>query len=287
MTVNYALRDECKTERGQGSLSMWMEMSIGAVMGGLFVMSFALQFGIGVIFAVAVMIAGKGSFLLADLGKPSRALKVLARPGKSWISRGAWGFGVFAIAGIACAALQIATNTGWAFGSGVGLIIGLVACIAAVFMMLYDGFYLASLKGVALWSDGTTPLLFFSSAIVGGLGATSVFAMAGFCPLPGIAQIIALIAYGLCLICFINATSAKTGAAKQGMDVLVNGDLKGSFVGGAIIAGLVIPFICAVLALAIPSAPQALLGIAGACEIIGVICLRRAVLNAGMHDSFL
>lgn len=70
----YALSVDYKRQKEWNKAPMWLEMAIGGTAGGLFIGSIIFKFALGAVIAVLIMLIGKGLLLLADLGRPARAL---------------------------------------------------------------------------------------------------------------------------------------------------------------------------------------------------------------------
>ena len=124
----------------------------------------------GLYFGFPLLLIGS-LFLMADLGAPSRAFRVAAKPGASWISRGVMIITLFMAVSFIHFIGQV-----WPYdflvkdASGVSTtVISVVGIVLAIFTMLYTGALLSAAKGIALWSTGIVPALFLVSALVTGL----------------------------------------------------------------------------------------------------------------------
>jgi formate-dependent nitrite reductase membrane component NrfD len=286
---SYPLSIEYKEQKEWKALPMWTEMAIGAVAGGLFIVSAIMKFSQGLILALLAMLIGKGGLLLADLGKPTRFLKVLARPGQSWISKGAWGLIAGGGLGVAAVAPLILPGLPWTPWAGVGKILLLGAALGAAFMMVYDGLFLADSKGVAFWDNGVLPLVFGASAVLGGLGALAVLAPLGGLALPGLAfgwaQASAAVVAGFAVFSLLIAS--KEGGAAQGAEKLLQGELSQIFQVGALALGIGAPLALGGLAITGAAVPGVCWATAGLAEIVGVVALRYSILRAGVYSPVL
>lgn len=284
----YKLEADYKEQEDWSKPTMWLEMALGAIAGGLFIASLFFQFALGAISALLLMLIGKGGLLLADLGRPERFLKVLARPGKSWISKGAWGLIFFAGVGIVAVAPLLLPDPTWMPWEGAGKILGMAAGLGAAFMMIYEGFFLADSKGVEFWRSGSLPIVFAASAATGGVGALMALApLGGLAINPGTLAAINVVVSGtmaVCLYTYVISASKGAGGAKQSSEILTRGKLSAAFWLGAVTAGIAAPLIVSAAALLGASLPAMIWALLGLLEIVGVVALRYTILNAGVYS---
>jgi formate-dependent nitrite reductase membrane component NrfD len=287
---SFALSIDYKEQREWSEVSMWAEMALGAIAGGLFIASTLTESLLGALIALLVMLIGKGGLLVSDLGRPERFLRVLTKPLGSWISRGAWGLGAFALAGAGYIASFFLPM------GGVGKLLGVAASLLAGFLIAYDGFFLADSKGVAFWTSGSLPLVFLSNALLGGLGALMLMPLAGVWPaaLPPAAMHTALVLLsGFCLFSFVHAAIRSGGGAEKSAALLMSKFSLQSikelavapvFQLGAIVVGLALPLTFSVMVLAADGVGLALWPLVGLCEMVGVVALRYSLLKAGLYS---
>ncbi|WP_300458102.1 NrfD/PsrC family molybdoenzyme membrane anchor subunit [Desulfobacula sp.] len=125
-------------------------------------------------------------FLFIELSKPANVWRIVLKPGRSWISRGAIGIFIFFAASFLYMAVLSMQGNGSAidgtitFGSNHAwqMFMGVIAGCAAVYVAVYHGFLLASMKSVPLWSNRVLPALFLVYSLLGGLGVLMVFPFA-------------------------------------------------------------------------------------------------------------
>ena len=288
MPTEYALNMDYKEQREWKDVPMWTEMAIGAVCGGLFIFSMIFKFALGAVVAVIVMLLGKGFLLLADLGKPERFLKIFAKPGASWIGRGAWALVLFGGVGEVSIAPLIIPGLAWTPWSGGGVILGLAGCVLAVWMMTYEGFFLEDSRGVSFWSSGGLPMVFLTSAAVGGIGAMSALGwVGGFAASPaeiGVFNAALLAVSAISLYAFLRSALNGEGGAMVAANKLMAGELSKIFKFGVVCAGLIFPGCVSLLALFGVAVPGFLWFLTGLAEIGGVVTLRYVILNAGVYS---
>jgi formate-dependent nitrite reductase membrane component NrfD len=283
----YRLEVGYKSQKDWSKPQMWLEMAIGAVAGGLFIASLLFEFSLGIIVALLLMLVGKGSLLLTDLGKPSRFILVLSRPGASWISKGAWGFFFFAVLGIIAVIPLVFQDLAWLPWAGVGKIVGVLAGLGAAFMMIYDGFSLADSKGVEFWRSAGLPIVFFFNAAAGGIGALMILAPLGGLTVSSealaVVNCIVLAVNAVCLYAYIATAAKGVDGARESAEILTAGRLSATFWAGVVVVGIALPLVVSALALFGVSISAVVWMAIGFLEVIGVVALRYTVLNAGVY----
>ncbi len=146
----------------------------GAGSGLFFIGLMVSSFNHMVVGMAAVLIGAV--ILSAHLMHPLHSWRVFLRPATSWISRGAIGMTSFLILGVAyVVALTAKTGTiyfvgPWPSGPPWMVILGAAAGLSALFVSLYPGFLLNSMRSVSLWRNGLFPVLFSISGLLCGLG---------------------------------------------------------------------------------------------------------------------
>jgi formate-dependent nitrite reductase membrane component NrfD len=280
MNDHYNLYIDYSPQKEWSGAPMWLEMSFGAIGGGLFLVSAFLNFNLGIVLGFLLVAAGKGIFLLVDLGKPERFLKVLARPFKSWISFGSWAFMLFGILGlIYCLPLVI----GLEIGAGILGVLKAITMLLAVLLITYDGFFLAASKGIDAWNTSLLPILYGVSSLVAGTGIA--MALIEGAKENTLLRINALLLITLVFLVFsyVNGLSKSTLGARKSAEILTQ-DLKGIFVGGLVGAGVLLPLLLVGLAtLGLIPASATLVMVVAVLEVVGIFFLRFAILKAGVY----
>jgi len=237
-------------------------------------------------------------FLIADLGMPMRFMKVIARPGDSWISRGAWIISVFMlIAFIHFIGLIWPSDfvaQAYAAGAGWPTALSVLGVIFAFLVMVYTGALLGASKGIPFWRDGLVPPLFLASALFTGLMAVMV-GMAwtygdqvalGTYRLMGLAGAVLILVEGLILLLHLHTSYKKPDTKQSAMRIMSTG----SFIFWDLIVGLALPFVLLLamwFSMGTSGAGSVLtVGvIAGICGLIGGLMLRGMILNHGMLNT--
>jgi formate-dependent nitrite reductase membrane component NrfD len=158
--VKYTPQREWIEKRG---ILMWLSTFFVEVGAATFLI--ASIFGnLGAMFVGIVMCAILGGGLhLADLGRPLRFWRILFSSGwkTSWIARGIWFVNLFIIlGGIYLGLAMLSSNIP-------GLLIA--SNVFAFCTIIYFGFLLSYINGLALWNSGLLPILILVISIWGGL----------------------------------------------------------------------------------------------------------------------
>jgi formate-dependent nitrite reductase membrane component NrfD len=154
-----------QTEWAEGSGLLFITaIFLGGVGSGTYVLGVFFDVLPALIVGWTLIVVGKGGFHLLYLGRPWRAWRALANVRHSWLSRGIWGLGIFAVAGAAYIAQQIqespATVASWTLGA--------LSLLSAVFVMIYEGFLLRKAVGIPVWNTWLIPLVFPTFSLLAG-----------------------------------------------------------------------------------------------------------------------
>lgn len=223
-------------------------------------------------------------FLLCDLGNPARVLGVLARPFASIVSVGAWIVGLSALVAVATAVLTVMDRLG---RRGLA-VLEVVGGLLAVASLIYTGLLLSYMPSVDFWNTWLLVALFAISGLTCGIAATGAVGMALAGPsgcegrLDGTRTICALLEL-VVLAAYLMTRFFATGPARESVMRLLTGDLAGFFLGGVVLVGVAVPFVC--WALRRMLGPFAMTLAAGGCTLIGGWCLRYCVVNAAVVET--
>jgi formate-dependent nitrite reductase membrane component NrfD len=242
---------------------------------------------------VGVLIVGVGKTVahLVYLGQPTRFYRLFLKPRTSWISRGL----MFMVVFVVFAAAYLAPDVGfdwvpWTSESGLGRAIWYVAVLSAALVMAYDGFVLASCKSIASWNTALMPPLFFTYSIAGGVAMTFLTMTATGGDLLDRSTLVdldaILLAAMLALVAiYIINMAASTSTAREALRRLTSTKLAISFIGLAMVAGLLVPLALTYLhGLEIEGAvASALLAASSVLELAGDLSVRHSILRAGLH----
>lgn len=252
---------------------MWWEMALGAAGVGTYLASAANGSRPGRLLGAGLVLGGKGSLLMADLGRPERALRVFRMPHTSWISRGAWSLGIFS-AGVV--GQLIADERRVRPSSKIAA--EAVTALAALLLISYDGLFLNASKGVGSWTRSALPVLLTANGVLTGATISRLVA-----PAEQPAGRVLTIAAGATQVgaaaCYLHQLAAGDASCQASAAVLRAGHERRRARIGAGLIGTGVPLAAALLG---PRrrAPQLL---AASAALLGATWLRKSVLRAGRH----
>ena len=140
---------------------------LGGLGAGLFVLSLLTDHTAGILVGYLIVVVGKNTAHLLFLGRPERFWRAAMRPDRSWIARGIWAMGLFAVSGLILLLPRI-LGPAWQLSSWLNGAATVVAILSAVVIMFYDGFVMNASLGVAFWRTRLLPLLLLMYATLGG-----------------------------------------------------------------------------------------------------------------------
>jgi formate-dependent nitrite reductase membrane component NrfD len=285
-------------EWGFGGRRRWrdgallMALFLGGIGAGQFVIStWFIHSVTSALVGVLVVGVGKTVAHLVYLGQPTRFYRLFLKPRTSWVSRGL----IFMVVFVVSAAAYLAPDIGfgwvpWTSESTLGQAIWLVAVLSAALVMVYDGFVLASCKSISSWNTALMPPLFFTYAIAGGVAMTYLTMTAtggkilNQTTLTNLDAILLTTMLALVVIYIVNM-AASTSTAREALRRLTATKLAISFIGLAMVAGLLVPLALTYFhELAIEGAvASALLATSSVLELAGDLSVRHSILKAGLH----
>lgn len=281
-------------------------MGIG---GGLFInrLLFGIEMGrfLGMTWAdilSLVLIGVGGLILIADLGQPLRVLRALLNPRTSWISIGAIAdFTFMGLAGLwTLADLNVGggglnlTGLPWHGDGTLGLIFQVIAALAAIVVIAYPGLVLASSPSIPFWNSTLIPMQFLVNGFASGLACGLIYAAIVPSDVSGdvLTGWLSLTTGLLVLSVFLQIAHVLNGqythvAAKVAVRRLLSGNLQVAYLGGVMLAGLVIPLALIAYALSDSAGSNAAMaaGIAGVLILAGNWLSKHTVIRAGTYAS--
>ncbi len=272
---------------GMGAL-IGVAMFLGGVAGGLYLTSLYFNNVWGMLVAW-VFAGGMGLFDMAHLSKPMRFLRIAARPGSSWISRGF----IFVILFIGAAGIQLLINllTGNPDPiSGGEMFFRVVAGILGFGVAIYSGFVIGVVNGIKFWNSGIMPLIYVLAGLAGG--ATIMLAIGAFAPGSLQASLstvqtfarVALIAYAVVIALHLWISAYGSPTAQHSATELLKGSLAGIFWVIVVLVGIVVPLIFTFVG----GEDSTVLFILGSIMVlIGSLALRYSILRAGRYTPLL
>jgi sulfite dehydrogenase (quinone) subunit SoeC len=139
----------------------------GGLGAGLFLISLETGHRLGVVLGYLIVVVGKNTAHLLYLGRPERFWRAAMRPDRSWIARGIWACGLFALSG-AILLLPMFLGPAWQTPGGIASAARVVAVLSAIVIMFYDGLVMNQSAAIPFWNSGLLPLLVLMYAALGG-----------------------------------------------------------------------------------------------------------------------
>lgn len=272
----------------------WLVISylfLGGAGAGLFLISLYIDHAWAGLLGLLVLALGT-LLLFLDLGRPERFWRAFSRPWSSWISRGCFFITLMVLFG----ALQIAPGLGflWENGSALGSVIKAVSVAAAVLVMIYTGFVLSPSPAIPFWNSALFPVIFFVYSLLAGIDIlilASPFLPGAPLDLVSLErlQIYLALACLLLVLSHLSVMSSSAVAARESIRLLTRGRWGLLFLGGVIVAGLVVPLALswAVLWKSQAQAVFAFTVILALLRLFGDYLFRFLVIRVGLYDPLL
>ena len=140
---------------------------LGGLGAGLFIVALLTNHTAGMLAGYLIVVVGKNTAHLLFLGRPERFWRAAMRPDRSWIARGIWAMGFFALSGLFLLLPRV-LGPAWQLSDWLNGAATAVAVLSAVVIMFYDGFVMNCSSGVAFWRTHLLPLLLLMYATLGG-----------------------------------------------------------------------------------------------------------------------
>ena len=225
-------------------VSMGTAFFFGETGAGLYFVSQFYDLLPGMIAGLLMVALGKGGGHLLHLGQPMRGWRAFAKIGRSWISRGLFAIVVFC----GCATVHIADRYLGLLPQPLSALFALVAILACLVVMVYQGFAMAHSSSLALWSTGLMPIASLTYSLLNGIVLTLLLGLdtlrAAEPYTVRLLQVVALVVlmFGVVtMLSVLHSARYGTGGSKHAMEQLVRGPYAAKFLGLVMGAGLVVP----------------------------------------------
>ncbi len=224
---------------------------------------------------------------LANLARPERVWRMAAKVRTSWIARGFWGLGLFALGGVLYLPPLALPSVFWASGSLIAELGNVLAWIGAAVMICYMGFVYTASKGIPFWNSPLHPVLYIVYAFRGG--AAALLTLVGvldlkIAPGSGLLQswmILTGLVIGLWIFELSFIFSGGDQAARRSVHELLRGRLAVYVYVGILLIGLIVPLFL-ISGIALPQT-RATLVVMGLASIAGDFFIKLASVKAGVH----
>ncbi len=209
---------------------------------GTFVVALLVGYMPGMALGLLVTGIGKPFFHLTHMGVPGKSWRAILRPDRSWTSRGLIAIIVFTGAGVVHV---VDSFLGGALPGGLALATTVMAGVAALAVMTYQGFAMSHSTAIALWSTAMMP---FSSLLYALAGGTTVVLLMHGSGAP--AEVMARLTVGalgligsiaMMLAALLHAAYHGGPGARVSARLLMHGQYAPWLHGVVVAAGLVLP----------------------------------------------
>jgi formate-dependent nitrite reductase membrane component NrfD len=255
---------------------------LGGLGAGLFVLALLTDHTAGMLVGYLIVVVGKNTAHMLFLGRPERFWRAAMRPDRSWIARGIWAMGLFAVSGLILLLPRI-LGPAWQLSGWPNGAVTSVAILSAVVIMFYDGFVMNSSPGVAFWRTRLLPLLLLMYATLGGTTLSLTIrelrgeATPGF--LPDLEHGLLLLNFVL-LAVYLARMNRSLPAARETLRQWLRGPYARAFFGLVLLIGLLATLLLSVVQNHVQATGLALL--IAACELTGDFTLMMVLLKSGL-----
>jgi len=255
----------------------------GGIGASLFILSLLTRYRFGMLLGYLIVVVGKNSAHLMYLGRPERFWRAAMRPDRSWIARGIWATGLFAISGFVLLLLEFVNPQ--ALPDGMNLAARAVAIMSGLFIMFYDGFVMNHSTAIPFWNTKLLPLLILMYATLGGTTLSLTLRMLQSYATPEVkwmeqAEPYLLLANFALLAIYLLRMSRWSPAARETARMWLKGSYARIFFGLIVAVGLL-----ATLALSLVQQQAQGRGLAliiAGCELTGDFSLLMLMLKSGL-----
>lgn len=269
--------------RGSGLLLI-TAIYVGGIGGGAYLVSAAFNYIPGMVAGFLLLAVGKSAFHLSFLGRPARFWRMMLNPRTSWISRGIWALGLFTALG-----LLVLGAAEFPVLSAIYGLARAASMVVAAFLIIYDGFVLASCKGVPFWNNSILVALFPAAGLAAGSAITYLaFLFAGNTPpdvLEGLELTLIIVVVFLIMSYLWTARYVDVGAVRS-VTALVRKEVRFAFMVGTLGFGVIIPILIILLSISTHSF-AALLPFSAFSALLGDFFLKYSLLRAGIYRSLI
>ncbi|MFC1906134.1 NrfD/PsrC family molybdoenzyme membrane anchor subunit [Chloroflexota bacterium] len=304
---------------GKGLLS-WLSFFSVALGAGMYFVAVILNYPWAMVTGYLVCLVIGGGTKMLDLGKPSRAwrmllnyegeggliqailllfknpikfFKMLMNSGwkTSWISRGMFFIGLFTILGLVHIILTFVANTPastslGALGTATG-VFSILMIVVSVLVAVYAGLLIGFVKAIPLWGSALMPVFFVASGFLGGAALALAGRMNNAAAI-GWLQIMVLAYVAVVIIYLWNAWN-QSGASRYSVRHMIRGGgmLPVIFYVGVVVLGILWPVATVIISYVSNADLTALLAVAIAGVLIGDLSMRYLIMKCGTYTPLI
>jgi formate-dependent nitrite reductase membrane component NrfD len=297
MTRVALLAAELQTEWDLYHATWFTLMGIG---GGIFLLSRLLRLpdrlgvwlGLPLVDLVSFVVIGVGGLvLLWSLGRPLRFLRAVLKPGSSWISRGAIADFIFLVAGgvLVLPGLRLDEATPfawlpwdpWATGA-LGKVIEGLALLSSAVVIVYAGLVLADKAAVPFWRSAAVPTQFVLSSLAMSAATVMLLETLNRQPIGALELWLLVVFQALLMGAVVRhvTTERELPGKRESLELLWTKYRRG-FAAGVVGAGIVMPVVLALVAIAWPPSRPLVGLVCLVCTVGGGFALRLITLRVG------
>jgi formate-dependent nitrite reductase membrane component NrfD len=227
-------------------------------------------------------------FLFSHLGNFTNARRAWQRPSSSWLARGSIALLAFLVLDIIQSILWLGPSAVLGEMPGLNAVLQVVTSIVALYILLYSGMLLATLKTFPFWRTWSLPLLFAVGGLTGGLMFLIFLATIWGNTAGNV--IIAMVSWNSFFLLVLAAAlifllwRSKTESSVMDSVHIMTGANRAGFYLGVITAGILVPFFLGIYIIFSGSSPvtRSVLDIVLAVlGLIGGYTLKSLVLKSG------
>jgi formate-dependent nitrite reductase membrane component NrfD len=265
-------------------LMIWLSIYFGMFGGGAYLVSLYFNSLAGMFISWLVVLIIKSGLHVAHARKPLKLWRMVLRPQTSWISRGL----ILTVLFIVFGAVQLAFSY-WAPGTPGGLIFKVLGGIAAFGVMVYAGFALSYVRGIAFWNVAILPVLFILWGILSGLSLVSIAGLdTGSVKAVMVTGIISLSATLVVIVLYLWTETYAGSTARESVRELTRGSIAVIWGTGVMCIGIIIPLVVSLMIYFKGSLFNPSLAILFfSCEMIGGLAFTYGVLKAGVYSPLI
>jgi|GEM_PF-345199 formate-dependent nitrite reductase membrane component NrfD len=303
---------------GKGLLS-WLSFFSVALGAGMYFVAVILNYPWAMVTGYLICLVVGGGTKVIDLGKPTRAWRMLINydgeggligammllcksPSKffkmvmnsgwrtSWISRGMYFIGLFAVLGLVHIILTFIVNnqaTGIATLGSVTGAFAILMIIVSFLVTLYAGLLIGYVKAIPIWSSAMMPFFFVVSGFLGG----SALALAGRMNNANVLQFVQILVlvYAAVVVAYLWNAWNQLGASKYSIQQMVKGGgmLSIIFYIGVVLMGIVLPVATVIISFVSTADLTPLLAVAIAGVLIGDLSMRYLIMKCGTYTPLI
>lgn len=255
-----------------GGAVVWLSLFAGLLGGGAYLTSLYYDSLAGTIVSWLIVVVLKGGLHVGHAKRPLRLWRMILKVRTSWIARGTLFTALTALFGAAQVILSY-----YAPGTPAEAVFKVLTAMAALAVMIYEGFTINSVSGIPFWNSSLLPATLISWGLLSGIALTSFVSAGG--DITGVttaSRVLLPVTAVLTVFYLWNALYAEA-ASKESMKKMARSAL---FWVAVVLVGVALPLVI-LFAGGVLAAPSALVFFV--CEVVGTLAFTYGVLKAGVY----